>query len=30
MPAEFLGVVWRLENDDNAIVDWVAARIAAK
>jgi hypothetical protein len=30
MPAEFLGVVWRLENDDSAIVDWVTARIAAK
>ncbi len=30
-PAEFLGVVWRLEqSDDNAIVDWVAGRIAAK
>jgi hypothetical protein len=30
MPAEFLGVVWRHENDDHAIVDWVVRRIGAK
>lgn len=26
-PAEFLSLVWRLENDDDAIVDWVVRRI---
>lgn len=30
LPAEFLALVWRHENDDNAIVDWVARRSAAK
>ena len=25
-PAEFLSLVWRLENDDAAIVDWVVKR----
>ncbi len=29
LPAEFLSVVWNHENDDNAIIDWVAARSAA-
>ncbi len=29
LPAEFLSVVWRLEHDDAAIVDWVASRSAA-
>ncbi|HWL14219.1 MAG TPA: DUF5069 domain-containing protein [Opitutus sp.] len=28
LPAEFLSLVWRLQNDDNAIVEWVAARSA--
>jgi Domain of unknown function (DUF5069) len=28
-PAEFLNVVWRHENKDDAIVDWVATRAAA-
>jgi hypothetical protein len=28
-PAEFLAAVWRLGNDD-AIVEWVARRIASK
>ncbi|HWA85753.1 MAG TPA: DUF5069 domain-containing protein [Opitutus sp.] len=26
LPAEFLAVVWRHENDDDAIVDWVVRR----
>jgi hypothetical protein len=26
LPAEFLSVVWNHENDDNAIIGWVAAR----
>lgn len=30
MPSEFLGLVWRYENDDAAIVDWVAKRSTAK
>lgn len=30
LPAEFLAVVWRHQNDDAAIVDWVAKRSAAK
>jgi hypothetical protein len=30
LPAEFLSVVWRHEHDDQAIVDWVAARRAAR
>ena len=29
-PAEFLSLVWRNENNDAAIVDWVAARTRAK
>ena len=29
LPSEFLSVVWNHENDDNAIIDWVAARSAA-
>ncbi len=29
LPAEFLGVVWRHEDDDKAIIDWVVARSAA-
>lgn len=28
LPAEFLAVLWRNENNDNAIVDWVAQRSA--
>jgi len=28
LPHEFLNVVWRFEDDDVAIVDWVARRIA--
>ena len=28
-PAEFLGIVWRHEHDDNAIIDWTARRSAA-
>jgi Domain of unknown function (DUF5069) len=30
LPAEFLALVWRHENDDNAIIDWVVRRAAAK
>jgi hypothetical protein len=30
LPAEFLALVWRHENDDAAIVDWVVRRSAAK
>jgi len=30
LPAEFLNLVWRHENNDAAIVDWVVARSAAK
>ena len=30
LPAEFLSLVWRNENNDAAIIDWVARRIAAK
>ncbi len=30
LPAEFVALVWRHENDDDAIVDWVARRSAAK
>ena len=30
MPSEFLGLVWRFEHDDAAIVDWVVKRSAAK
>jgi hypothetical protein len=30
LPAEFLAVVWRHENDDAAIIDWVVRRSAAK
>ncbi|HYC71770.1 MAG TPA: DUF5069 domain-containing protein [Opitutaceae bacterium] len=29
-PAEFLSLVWRHENGDAAIIDWVARRSAAK
>ena len=29
-PAEFLSLVWRHENDDTAIIDWVVRRRAAK
>jgi hypothetical protein len=29
-PAEFLSLVWRNENNDAAIIDWVAQRSAAK
>lgn len=29
-PAEFLSLVWRHEQDDEAIIDWVARRSAAK
>jgi len=29
-PAEFLSLVWRNENNDGAIVDWVVRRQAAK
>lgn len=29
-PAEFLSLVWRHDNDDKAIVDWVVGRAAAK
>ncbi len=29
-PAEFLSLVWRNENNDAAVVDWVAKRSAAK
>ena len=30
LPAEFLRLVWRCENDDAAIIDWVVRRSAAK
>jgi len=30
LPAEFLSLVWRNENNDAAIVDWVVARAGAK
>lgn len=30
LPAEFLSLVWRHEDDDNAVVEWVARRSAAK
>ena len=30
LPAEFLSLVWRHENNDGAIVDWVVKRSAAK
>ena len=29
-PAEFLGLVWRHEHNDDAIIDWVVRRSAAK
>jgi hypothetical protein len=29
-PAEFLSLVWRSENNDSAIIDWVVARSGAK
>jgi hypothetical protein len=28
LPAEFLSLVWNHENDDKAVIDWVAARSA--
>jgi len=30
LPHEFLSLVWRSENNDNAIVDWVAQRSGAR
>jgi len=30
LPAEFLSLVWRNENDDAAVVDWVVRRSASK
>lgn len=30
LPSEFLGLVWRNENDDAATVEWVVKRSAAK
>ena len=30
LPGEFLALVWRLEHDDAAIVDWVVKRSAGK
>ena len=30
LPAEFLSLVWRHEQNDQAIIDWVAARTPAK
>jgi hypothetical protein len=30
LPAEFLALVWRHEKDDNAIVEWVVRRDAAR
>ena len=30
LPAEFLALVWRNENNDDAIVDWVARRSGAR
>jgi hypothetical protein len=30
LPAEFLGLVWRHEHDDVAIIDWVVRRSAAR
>ena len=30
LPSEFLGIVWRNENNDAAIVDWVVKQSAAK
>ena len=30
LPAEFLSVLWRNENDDSAIVEWVAQRSASR
>jgi hypothetical protein len=29
LPAEFLALIWRHENDDGPIIDWVARRSAA-
>jgi hypothetical protein len=29
-PAEFLSLVWRHEHNDDAIIDWVVRRSAAK
>ena len=28
LPHEFLNLVWRFEVDDNAVIDWVARRVA--
>jgi hypothetical protein len=30
LPSEFLGVVWRFEDNDAGIVDWVVKHSAAK
>ena len=30
LPSEFLGVVWRYENDDAGLVDWVVKHSAAR
>jgi len=30
LPAEFLALIWRHENNDEAIIDWVAKRSASK
>lgn len=30
LPHEFLNLVWRFEDDDVAIIDWVARRIASR
>jgi hypothetical protein len=30
LPSEFLGLVWRYENDDAGLVDWVVKHSAAK
>jgi hypothetical protein len=30
LPSEFLGLVWRYENDDAAVIDWVVQRSAGQ
>ncbi|MBC7367133.1 MAG: DUF5069 domain-containing protein [Undibacterium sp.] len=30
LPHEFLSLVWRHENDDHAIIDWVARRVKSR
>ena len=30
LPSEFLAIIWRLGDDDGAIIDWVARRSAAR